>query len=156
MELLAKIYKISVCLLILVVGIMTGREIETKNQRIAQAFVAEEELQNKVLLEQNINEIDVYFDSLEEGAVYLIIKNTCGSKLQEVSLMNMKINGQKVEHYSYLDGIEDGEIKRCVISFDTGETNFRQGDTVQITGDLYIRGSEYYSHKKIDIVTLSG
>lgn len=128
---------------------MIGREVEAKNYRIEQSILEQEELQNKKLIEQRIEGIEIYFDSVTEEDIVLVVKNDTGNKLQEISIMNMKINGEKIESFSCLDGIQTGEIKKCSLPYHMN--NLSENTIRHITGDLYVRGSKNCFYQKLDL-----
>ena len=124
-------------------GILTGKEVEGKSDREKEAIVAEQDLADKRLIVVGMEGIEVYFDSLETGRLYLIISNRTGNKLQE-------INGMKKKSYSFLGGIRAGEFKKCMIEYDAGEAGGKPSD-IQVKGNLYIRGSGNILHRKIEL-----
>ncbi len=70
--------------------------------------------------------------------------------MQEVSVMDLEINGMKKKSYSFLGGIRAGEFKKCMIEYDAGEAGGKPDD-IQVKGNLYIRGSGNILHRKIEL-----
>lgn len=143
------VFKVSLLIFLFLCGIMIEREVEAKNYRIEKSIVPQEELQTKKLIEQRVEGIEIYFDSITEENIVLVVKNDTGNKLQEVAVMNMKINGEKIESFSYLDGIQTGEIRKCSLPYHVN--NSLKNTIRQITGDLYVRGSQNYFYQKLDL-----
>lgn len=151
MNSIANVFKVSFILLVLMCGIMTGQVVEKKDERINKATVDMTEIQNKEILIYEIAGIEVYFDYIENGTVNLIVSNQGENKLQEMSIVNMEVDGVKVDSYSYLDGIKSKEIKRCSINYDTGNLSNPDITPSRVTGGLYVRGSNDYIYQKIHI-----
>lgn len=147
---LKTVFKISLTVLVFMCGILTGKEVEGKSGREKEAIVAEQDLADKRLIVVGMEGIEVYFDSLETGRLYLIIRNKTGNKLQEVSVTDLEINGMKKKSYSFLGGIRAGEFKKCMIEYDAGEAGGKPSD-IQVKGNLYIRGSGNILHRKIEL-----
>lgn len=146
------IFKGSLLLLIFMCGIMTGSAVEEKRIGEKGKIVDEAEIQQEKLLASWVEGITVYYDSWEDGKVNLIVNNYGGNKLQEVSIVNMEIDGTRVESYSDLDGVRPGEIKRCEVCY-TGEALTNQKNAPgQIKGELYVRGNTDYVYQKILII----
>jgi len=145
------VFKGSLLLLAFMCGIMTGKAVEEKKAGGEDKTVSEAEIQPENLLASWVEGIEVYFDSWKDGEVNVIVNNQQGSKLQEVSIVNMEIDGIKVDTYSDLTGIDPGEIRRCTVSYD-GEALTGQAEPGQIKGELYVRGSTSYIYQKILIV----
>lgn len=145
------VFKGSLLLLVFMCGIMTGKAVEEKKAGEEGKVASEAEIQPENLLASWVEGIEVYFDTWEEGEVNVIVNNRQESKLQEVSITNMEIDGIKVDTYSDLTGIGPGEIRRCTVSYD-GEALTGQETPGQIKGELYVRGSTSYVYQRILIM----
>lgn len=146
---IANIFKISLILFIFLCGIMMGRAVEVKDMRMQAEITNREEIQESNLLISYEEEIEVYFDSWRNGQVFLIVDNHGENKLQEVSIVNMTIDGVAVDSYSYLDGIKSGEVRSCMVCYDAEVLNNPEMTPYCITGELYVRGNRDYVYHKI-------
>lgn len=143
------VFKVSLVLFVFLCGVMVGRIVEVKDARIKTEIVNKEEIQESNLLVSYEEEIDVYFDSWKNGQVLLIVDNHGKNKLQEVSIVNMTIDGITVNSYSYLDGINPGEVRKCMVCYDAEVLDNPEVIPHCITGELYVRGSRDYVYHKI-------
>lgn len=143
------VFKISLLIFLFLLGVMIGQETEAKSNRIYSDVITDLELQEKRFIGKREDGLEIYFDGIKDGKVVLIVCNNTGTKLQEVSIMNMTINGEKIESFSCLDGIKNGEIKKCSLPFNTNDLS--ENTVGQIAGELYVRGSSYYYYQKLNL-----
>ncbi len=154
MRYIINIFKTSTALLIFICGIMIGQTAEEKYIRNEQQLMDESVIETKELLFFEEGRIAVYLDSIQKDTVNLIICNYGENKLQEVSIINMEIDGYKTNSYSYLGGICSGEIKKCAVAYEMQDERFEDGSEKspeRLCGELFVRGSQDYIYQKINI-----
>ncbi len=151
MKFMANIFKISTILLIFMGGIIIGQTVQAKYVVNAGQLLEESAIEGKPLLVQEGDQIAVYFGGIQGETLNFIVCNYGESKLTEVSVMNMELDGQKADSYSYLGGIRSGEIKRCPIDYELPQNKETNALPEHIRGWLFVRGSQNYIHQKIDI-----
>lgn len=149
MKELAYIFKISLAFMLFMCGLITGRETKEKDYR--ERLVTEEELLYKEPIAEGAEGITVYFDHLGKGTINLIVRNNTGNKLQEVSIVDLEINGKQIDSYSFLDGIHSGETKECVVTYDIDMSDGTIDNMMEVKGNLCVRGSGNLFYRKIYI-----